>query len=52
MTRVRTFDIKDKNHVISRVFSFERMLSVLRSKTLSLVPPQTWDDPFENLLTR
>lgn len=39
---------KDKN--IYRVFSVDRLFEIFNSKQLTLVRPELWDDPFENVI--
>jgi Protein of unknown function (DUF2971) len=37
---------------IFRVFSIERLLEIFSSKSLVLVKPSKWDDPFENFILK
>ena len=45
-------NLPDRKIPIYRVFSVHRFLETVSDRTLTLVPPEVWDDPFENLVLR
>lgn len=40
------------DRTICRIFSVARLLSIIKSNSLTLVRPKKWDDPFENFILR
>jgi hypothetical protein len=46
------FDDGDIDRPIYRVFSIERLLEIFSKKSLVLVKPKKWDDPFENFILK
>lgn len=42
----------DIDHPVFRVFSIERLLEMFSKKSLVLVKPKKWDDPFENFILK